>query len=390
MDATRKCAGGQGLAVDVAILAVFLFATGGCGGRPADKQFQADALRVDGRYAQAIHFSALGVRVPLPRNAYVRVDAPLANTAEHGRLLLRELGVTATNIAYGDPAHWGETLHLNFRDGRECCFIWVIRDADARVTRMRLEHEKYHAVCRVAPEAIRSLSARISELGFRLNLSDHDEELAAILVQILSLHLEGIPLEDIQGSDLTQKAARILRESRVEPNRTKPSASSVDSQVSVQWPQGKDFIEIPLEFLDDIPVVRCQLNGKLAILYVDTACQPICLYADRLARFGINAGAQVDYPRYTALGHVERTSFTGGFLLTFKDGLGMEVSGVPCLPGGGRDPNHDVDGILGVKVMKVLNAVVDFRAGKLVLALKKDPKTEQRTGASRSGVETNR
>lgn len=178
--------------------------------------------------------------------------------------------------------------------------------------------------------------------------------------------------------------------SEAKANRTKVSAASDDWRISVQWPQGKDVIEIPLAFLDDIPVVRCRLNGKEAMLYVDTACQPICLYADRLARFGINAGGPVDYPRYTALGHVEKTSLTGGFLLTFNDGLGMAVSCGPCLPSDGRDPRQDVDGILGVRVMKVLNAVVDFRAGKLILALKKDPKTEQRTGASRSGVETNR
>jgi len=372
------------------MLAASLFAIAGCGDRPADKQFHADALKVDGRYAQEIHFSALGVRVPLPRNAYVRVDGPVADTVEHGRLLLRELGVTATNIASSDPAHWGETLHLNFRDGSECSFIWVVRDADARVTRMRLEHEKYRAVCRVAPEAIRSLSSRISELGFRLNLSDYDEELAAMLVQILSLHLEGIPLKDIQGSDLAQKAVRILRESRVEASPTEVSAALDDWRTSVQWPHDKDVIEIPLAFFDDIPVVRCRLNGKEATLYVDTACQAICLYSNSLARFGINAGGQVDSPRYTALEHVEKTSLTGGFLLTFNDGLGMEVSRGPCLPSDGRDPRHDVDGILGVRVMKALNAVVDLRAGKLVLALKKDPKTEQRTGASSSGVETNR
>ena len=132
------------------------------------------------------------------------------------------------------------------------------------------------------------------------------------------------------------------------------------------------------------------MNGKLAILYVNTACQPICLYQDRLARFGIKAAGQKDYPRYTASGYVEKTSFSGGFLLTFKDGLEIEVSGAPCFPGGGREPSHDVDGILGVKVMKALNAVVDLRAGKLILAVDKTPKAAQRTGAGSPGVKTNR
>lgn len=390
MNPMRKPACGCRLAVGVAILTVILFTAEGCGDRPTDKQFHADALKIDARYAQEIHFTALGVRVPLPRNAYVRVDGPVADTVDHVRLLLRELGVTGTNTTYSNPATQGGQMHLRFRDGRECSFIWAVRNADSRVTRASLEHEKYHAVCRLAPEAIRSLSVRISQLGFRLNLSDQDEEAAAAVIEVLTLHLEGAPLEEIHGLDLLEKAVQLIRDSAEKPNRMKASAPSNDSRISVQWPQGRDVIEIPLQFLDDIPVVRCQLNGRLAILYVATASQPIFLYADRLARLGVNAGGQVDSPRYTALGHVEKTSLTGGFLLTFNDGLGIEVSGAPCLPGGGRDPNHDVDGILGVKVMKALNAVVDLRAGKLILALKKEPKTEQRTGASRSGVETNR
>jgi hypothetical protein len=49
-----------------------------------------------------------------------------------------------------------------------------------------------------------------------------------------------------------------------------------------------------------------------------------------------------------------------------------------------------MDGILGAKVMKALNAVVDLRAGKLILAVDKAPKAARRTGVSRSRVEANR
>jgi len=174
-------------------------------------------------------------------------------------------------------------------------------------------------------------------------------------------------------------------------DRTNASASSdsEDSRVTVQWPESREAIEIPLEFLDDIPVIRCQLNGKESVLYVDTACQPICLYEDRLAKFGLKVTAEKDFPRYTALGHVERTSFSSGFVLTFKGGLSMQVSAAPCLSGGGREPSHDVDGILGVKIVKALNGVLDLRAQKLILSVERKPKTAQRTGASRIAEETN-
>jgi hypothetical protein len=265
MNATKECARRQRLAVENTMLTAFLLATGGCGGRPADKQFHADALKIDARYAQEIHFTALGLRVPLRRNAYVRVDGPVADTVDHVRLLLRELGVTDTNTAYSNPATQGGQMHLRFRDGKECSFIWAVRDADSRVTRASLEHEKYHAVCRLAPETIRSFSARISQLGFRLNLSDHDEELAAAVIKVLTLHLEGAPLEEIHGGDLLEKAVQLIRDSEGKPNRMKAPAPSEDSRISVEWPQGKDAIEIPLRFLGDISVVRCQLNGKLAL-----------------------------------------------------------------------------------------------------------------------------
>jgi len=144
-------------------------------------------------------------------------------------------------------------------------------------------------------------------------------------------------------------------------------------RIDVQWPNDRATIEVPLDFLDAIPVIKCKLNGKASVLYVDTVCQATCLYQDRLNGFGIKITGQKDFPNYTAGGYVGRRSFSGEFELAFEGGLRMKVSGAPCLPGSGRDPNHDVDGILGVTVMKALNAVVDLEAGKIKFAVKKAP-----------------
>lgn len=150
---------------------------------------------------------------------------------------------------------------------------------------------------------------------------------------------------------------------------TAPLAKEV-IQVSVQWPEGKKAIEIPFEFVDDIPVIRCQLDGVVAVLYVDTASQLLCLYEDRLARFGLKVTSEKDHPRYTAGGYAENTRYCGEFTLTLRDGLRMKVSSAPCLPGRGRSPSHDVDGILGVKIMRMLNAVIDFEASKIIFEVK--------------------
>ena len=212
--------------LQVTILTACLIAGAGCDQRGADKHFHGDALRLDGRYHREIHFTALGVRIPLPPKAYVRVDSPVAETADHVRLLLRELGVTATNISYTNPAKHGGQLHLRFRDGKECSFIWARRDADSRLTRMRLEHEKYHAVCRLVPEAIASLCTRIAALGFDVNLSAYDEEFAATLIEILTLHLERVPLKDIHGSDLVEQAVQLLEGARATSDHPAPYSIS--------------------------------------------------------------------------------------------------------------------------------------------------------------------
>lgn len=151
---------------------------------------------------------------------------------------------------------------------------------------------------------------------------------------------------------------------------TSPTIAGEDLKVSVQWPEGKRTIQIPIEFLDDTPIVRCRLNGKEAVLLVDTGCQPICLYEDRLNRHGLKVTAEKDHPRYTASGRVASTRYCGRFLLTCSEGLSMDVSGAPCVPGEGRQPSHEVDGLLGVKIMKALNGVIDLEAGKITFAVK--------------------
>jgi hypothetical protein len=201
-----------------ALLSVlFLLVAGaGCSGS-AEHGLHGDALKIDDRYAQIIEFTALDFRIPLGRNAYVRVDAPVTNTLEHLEAVLRELGVTGKR-AYSNPAEGGMQVHLRFRDGKVCSFIWVRRNSDPRLVKASVEHEKYHAVCRLKPKAIDAISARISELGFEVSLADHDEELAATVIEMLTLHREGIPLEELHGSELVVKAVGLLKASKTAPN----------------------------------------------------------------------------------------------------------------------------------------------------------------------------
>lgn len=183
----------------------------------AGTDFHGETLEIDDRYGQEIEFTGIGIRVPLGKNAYVRVDDPVADTREHLQVVVRELGATGQPVLSNATTN-GMCMHLRFRDGKQCSFIWARKDADPLLTKARLEHGKYHAVCRLAPMEVDGISAKIRESGFDLNLSDYDAETAATVIEILTLHREGIPLDNLGGSELVVKAVGILKANKIPPN----------------------------------------------------------------------------------------------------------------------------------------------------------------------------
>ena len=78
----------------------------------------------------------------------------------------------------------------------------------------RIEHEKYHALYRLSPQHISSLSERIKQHGFDIDLHDYDEELSASIVEVLSFHLMGVPFDQFRGSKLIERAKKLLLDSR--------------------------------------------------------------------------------------------------------------------------------------------------------------------------------
>lgn len=177
---------------------------------------------------------------------------------------------------------------------------------------------------------------------------------------------------------------------------TRPAAilDREDIQVAIQWPEGRKAVEIPFEFLNEMPVITCQLNGKSAVLYLDTAAGgvPFFLYEDRLAEFGLTVTSEKDHPSYTAGGRLKTTRYCGAFTLTLQDGLSIKVSGASCLPADGKAPaNRAVAGILGVLTMNTLNAVIDFEANTITFNVKPaSNKSGAANGSQPNRSETNR
>ena len=180
----------------------------------ADSGFHAKSLEIDERYQQEIVFGAFDIATRLPENHYVRIDRSVADVSIHQDELLKELGVTGAKIFYTNPATAGRCMHLKFGDGKECAFVWGAQANDPRITKARIEHEKYHAVSRLKPESIQQLSNHLAHLGFNLDLAQHDEELAATIVEVFSIHRDGVPLERLSGSDLGAEAVGLLKASR--------------------------------------------------------------------------------------------------------------------------------------------------------------------------------
>lgn len=183
--------------------------------KKTDAAFQAQGLEVDERYLRQLEFKFIGVTIPIVKDSvFVRIDPPVSNIEIHTEKLLTELGVDPKSIVYTNPALKGRAMHLRFSDGKECSFIWTLKENDPKLTSVVIEHEKYHALCRVAQESVDKLSRAIREKGFELDLTDYEEELSATLVEILSLHLQGLPLEDISGSEYVIRAVEILKKNR--------------------------------------------------------------------------------------------------------------------------------------------------------------------------------
>lgn len=197
-------------AINILMALSLLIVLLGCEGEP-NTTGHATSLKIDDRYSREIIFDVIGVTVPIKQeDVFIRIEDPVSDVEKHQHVLLKELGVSPTNVWYSNPARHGRQMYLSFSDGKKCSFIWVLEHSDERITKIREEHEKYHALCRTSPEHISLLSEKIKQHGFDIDLYDYNEELAATIVEILSLHLMGVPFDQISGSELTEQARDIL------------------------------------------------------------------------------------------------------------------------------------------------------------------------------------
>jgi hypothetical protein len=164
---------------------------------------------------RTVTFEALAITVPITQpGSYVRLDGFRDDLDRHQAELTREFGLTGLPSRLTNAASNGRTMRVVFAGGERCDVAWARPDPHPLVNDSRLEHEKYHVVAHLAPERIGAVERALAARGLPVSLGAVDEESAASIVEIASIHLRGIPLDQIHGSAHVEMAVAALEDAR--------------------------------------------------------------------------------------------------------------------------------------------------------------------------------
>ena len=127
-------------------------------------------------------------------------------------------------------------------------------------------------------------------------------------------------------------------------------------------------IEIPIKIEHHMPVVECIINDKKARMILDTAASVVCIFEDKIDKFGIKVVGRRDTSGYTAEGFKKRRGRVGDKIkILFEDKIIIDIEYLSILP---KHP-HDVDGIISAPLLSILNGIIDFTNKRLVLGKSK-------------------
>ena len=112
---------------------------------------------------------------------------------------------------------------------------------------------------------------------------------------------------------------------------------------------------LPLIFRKDEPHVECMINGKKAVMLIDTGSTGVLLFSGRLDNFGVKIIGVTSDEVYTAGGSLK---FEVGdeCTLTFADTLSARIEHPYIVP----NPSRHADGIVGSKLLQGLHCVINF------------------------------
>jgi hypothetical protein len=175
-------------------------------------------LRVDHGMQKSISFEEFGLKFDLAdKRTRFRLDGVVDDLDKHQQEIMVEFGLTKSPVIFKNPAFNGRTSRWQDRSGVTWIVSFSRSDSDQRIALARLTHEKYHALNVLSSKYTSALHSAVEARGFRIKWKQYDEEQRASIVEVASLFAQGIPLENLGGSELVVKALDILKSGRTEP-----------------------------------------------------------------------------------------------------------------------------------------------------------------------------
>ncbi len=167
-----------------------------------------------------ISFREIGLTVDISGMGCLLYNGPVEDIDREERSIVRRMGIEAEKVIYNNGAENGRQVAFRLQSGKKLSCIMVKSCSDLRVEKALEAHEKFHALYHIHPEAVKILESRLNRIGYDLELSALDEETAATVIEIVSLHRMGIPFDAMRGNAEFVTTLKIVKRSFSNPIRS--------------------------------------------------------------------------------------------------------------------------------------------------------------------------
>lgn len=130
-------------------------------------------------------------------------------------------------------------------------------------------------------------------------------------------------------------------------------------------------IEIPIDVVGSMTVISCNINGKSARMIIDTACGTICVFENKLNKYGLEVIGEL-HGGYTAAGYQQNPALST-FNIDLPEGIMIEAINGAMLP---EYPDNSLDGIIGNSILISLKAELNYEKSLLILKSPSQPSSQ--------------
>ena len=198
--------------------------------------------------------------------------------------------------------------------------------------------------------------------------------------------LLGLGTIELYRNDVTDAKEHLMRAERLDPTNSiiKRRLQTVEERQGepgeFQIAMRESPATVPFIVTDPLPLVRAKINGRDAVLLLDTGAPAIGLTPEAAKRLGVAAQG------------AGQGVFAGGKQAEVQKGLidvvelpGVTVRGVPAavLPGALELAGHHVDGALGTIFLAQFLSTIDYRRGQLILRPKSESSEFERAAETK-------